>query len=46
MATSVKSVRGDLYEADFVVWAEAQAEALRASSSQFGRRRVAKAREI
>ena len=30
MATSVKSVRGNLYEADFVVWAEAQAEALRA----------------
>ena len=30
MATSAKPVRGNLYEADFVVWAEAQAEALRA----------------
>ncbi len=30
MATSVRSVRGVLYERDFAAWAEAQAEALRA----------------
>jgi hypothetical protein len=30
MATRVRSVRSDLYEADVVAWAEAQAEALRA----------------
>ena len=30
MATKVRPTRPDLYEADFVAWAEAQAEALRA----------------
>jgi hypothetical protein len=30
MATSVRSVRGILYERDFAAWAETQAEALRA----------------